>query len=388
MSRVIRADVDGRILAWARTSLRMTVPVAARKLGVQEEQIVAWEQGQASPTIPQLRKAARAYGQSFAVFFLPEPPKDFDPDLSDYRRAVGVARGELSSDFLLDLRTSAERRQSYLEVLQASGKEVAPFPLRADVNEDPEAVGRRFRNALAVPLDEQFGWRDERIAFNSWRATIERAHVLVFQTANVSLSEMRAYSIAEFPYPVVAVNRKDLYRARTFSLIHELCHLALRRAGICDLRSSLDLPPEDQAVEVFCNAVAASTLLPRASFLADDVVARTRPGDVSEAAVRSVARRYSVSGEVVFRRLLTLGKATEDEYRQYRRDVEAAYRTSKPSRKGFVPPPTDVLSKAGRSYTRTVMAAHDEGVLTGSDASTLLDVRLKHLDSIGALLEE
>lgn len=387
MGKPIRAEVDGRILAWARSLLRMTIPVAAKKIGVSPEQLKAWEGGQAVPTVVQLRKAARVYGQSFAVFFLPEPPDEFDPDLPDYRRAPGVSRGDLSPEFLLDIRTSAERRESYLEVLMASGQEFRDFSLEANVTENPESVGKRFRVQLRVTKADQLAWPDERIAFNAWRAAVEDAHVLVFQSGDVALTEMRGYSIAEYPYPVVVVNRKDLYRARIFSLLHELCHLAVRRSGICDLKSSLDLPPEEQRIEVFCNAVGAATLVPGEWFLSEERVVEASAGEVSDSTIRDLARRYSVSGEVVFRRLLTFGRASEEEYRRYRDRLDRYGGPPGKTGKGFVPPPTDVISKAGRRYAGTILSAYRQSVITGSDTAALLDARLKHLDAIGALLE-
>ena len=196
----------------------------------------------------------------------------------------------------------------FLELKEEAGEKARSFDLSADVGEDPDFVGERLCAALGVGRATQREWRDERIGFNEWRSAAEHLGVLVFQTGNISPAEMKAYSIALYPCPVVAINRKDFYRVRSFSLVHELCHLSLQRHGLCDLRSAIDLPPEQQRVEVFCNAVAAATLVPRDRLLLEDLVERHRGVEWPPVTLRELARRYSVSQEVILRRLLTLGR--------------------------------------------------------------------------------
>lgn len=385
MGRSVKAEVDGRLLQWARSLLRMSRPVAAKKLKVSVEQLKAWEEGTALPTVPQLRKIAENYGQSLAVFFLPEPPEEFDPDLPDYRRAAGIIQGEISPELALDIRTNAEKRETFLELRADAGEAPPPFRLPATLREDPEALGERLRAALGISRATQQEWRDERLGFNEWRAAAERVGALVFQTSDISLAEMRGYSIALYPCPVIVINRKDYYRARSFTLVHELCHLSLQRQGLCDLRSVIDLPPERQRVEVFCNAVAAAVLVPRDRFLLEDLVEQNVGVEWPAATLQELARRYSVSQEVILRRLLTLGRTTQEIYQDYREQLERL--EPRRATKGFVPPPTDVLSKSGKPYTGEVLAAFGAGRITASDTSVLLGARLKHLDAIGALLE-
>ncbi len=68
-----------------------TEVAAARKLGLPDDRVAAWEVGEVVPTIAQLRKAAEVYKRSLAVFFLSEPPEGFDT-LRDFRRLDGACR--------------------------------------------------------------------------------------------------------------------------------------------------------------------------------------------------------------------------------------------------------------------------------------------------------
>lgn len=70
----IPAPVEISVLRWARESSGLTQIAAARKIGLPDGRVTAWESGEAVPTIAQLRKAAEVYKRSLAVFFLSEPP--------------------------------------------------------------------------------------------------------------------------------------------------------------------------------------------------------------------------------------------------------------------------------------------------------------------------
>jgi transcriptional regulator with XRE-family HTH domain len=65
----IPAPVETSVLRWSRESCGLSTIAAARKLGLAEDRVEAWEAGTVVPTIAQLRKAAEVYKRSLAVFF-------------------------------------------------------------------------------------------------------------------------------------------------------------------------------------------------------------------------------------------------------------------------------------------------------------------------------
>src|SRR6185295_8631137 len=105
----------------------------------------------------------------------------------------------------------------------------------ASAAEDPEEVAARARQYLDITLERQERWRDKYEAFNAWREMLEQKGVLVFQVTDVSVSEMRGFSISEMPLPAVAANIKDAVNGRIFTILHEFVHLMVREAGLCDL---------------------------------------------------------------------------------------------------------------------------------------------------------
>jgi Zn-dependent peptidase ImmA (M78 family) len=135
----------------------------------------------------------------------------------------------------------------------------------------------------------------------------ERAGILVFQATGIAPGEMPGFSLPDRPLPVIGVNRKLTPNGRTFTLLHESVHVFLGQSSICDIEEGQLRPPEEQRVEVFCNAVAAAALVPREALLSEGLVAShpPRPRDWSEAfELGSLGRVFGVSNEVVLRRLL------------------------------------------------------------------------------------
>lgn len=387
MARTQPALVNAAMLVWARSQIGMPTSVAASKAATNEDTLASWESSDAYPTMRQARLLAGAYRVPLAAFFLEKPPAVKTHLPKDLRRIAGAELHGLSSTLQIDVRDSWQKREIALELLEA--KNVAPptFGFSTKLNADPETTGSNLRFVLKATLEDQRSWRDGRRAFNAWRSLAEAAGVLVFQTSDLTLDEVRAYSLYAKALPVVVVNRKDVPVARVFSLLHELVHLGLHSEGICDLSTALDRRPEDQRLEVFCNAVAAAALLPRNAILSQPIIQAGKGSPRWENhQIEQLARSFSVSREALLRRLLTLKLTTEEFYKQKRDEYSKEY-ASQPAKKGFILPPADVVSLYGKPYVRLVLDGLNAGGLTTSDASDYLGLRLKHLPTLSASLE-
>ncbi len=204
MSVRVPALVKAPLIRWARTSAGMDLKQAAHKATVKEEKLQAWEEGTEQPTIKQLRTLGEIYRRPLAVFFLPEPPRDFQvQNLKDFRRLAQGAAGGFSPALRFEIRRGLFRREVALELFQNIGSTPQPFQLLADLNEDPEVVGARLRGALGITLDRQGRWQAQGYdAFNEVRDAVETQGALVFQAA-VPLEEMRGLAIHLEPLPLV-----------------------------------------------------------------------------------------------------------------------------------------------------------------------------------------
>ena len=80
-----KALIKPALLVWTRERAKVKREDAAKAAHVSVERLEAWERGDETPTVSQLRLLAAKYRFPLAVFYLPEPPVDFAP-LRDFRR--------------------------------------------------------------------------------------------------------------------------------------------------------------------------------------------------------------------------------------------------------------------------------------------------------------
>ena len=139
MAQRVEALVEPELLVWARKSARYDVDGAAKRVRVSPERLASWEAGDARPTVKQLRALGKVYGRPLAIFYLAEPPRDAQP-LRDYRRVWGDAERVMSPQLAKEIEIARDRRNTALELLELEGGEPIRFRLRANLDEDPDAV--------------------------------------------------------------------------------------------------------------------------------------------------------------------------------------------------------------------------------------------------------
>lgn len=393
MVKSVRAKVRYEILAWARTSAGFTEDAAAKKLNVKLERLLAWESEDdpLSPTIKQLRKMARIYKRPLAVFYLQEIPLGFQA-MRDFRRLPGAGSRFYSPELTLEIRSAQQRRELALELYNEIDEQPGEFDFSVNTDEDTEAVGERIRHTLGVNYDLQRNWRDPRIGFNTWREKIEALEVLVFQMTSVQSDEVSGFALHEAFFPVIAINKSDVFSRRTFSLLHEFTHLLIRESGASNLEVDERRPPEDQSIEVFCNRVAAAALMPQSRFLNEPTVAAPHDAeDWSDDEISELASVFSVSREAVVRRLLAFNRTTVRFYQRKRDQYEREYREWKDRERKRLResdrefrrnPPRDTVSAMGKPFVRVVLNNYYQDRLTLSDVSRYLGLRVKHLSRL------
>jgi Zn-dependent peptidase ImmA (M78 family)/transcriptional regulator with XRE-family HTH domain len=371
-----RALVTPQVLTWARREAGFDPEIAARKLAVKPDRLARWESGEERPTIPQLLKLSEIYKRNPAVFYLPEPPREAIA-VHDFRRLPEAGAAALSSGLRYEIRLAGARRETLLGILGADAPETR-LPAAGIGAGDAEAAAAEIRVHLGITMPEQKTWRRPDTGFRFWREALERIGVLVFQTTRVEVKEMRGFSLLEDRLPVVLLNGGDAPAGRTFSLLHELCHLILREGGLC--LPGQDRPVEDGDHEVLCNRIAGATLVPADSLLAEPLVRRAATRrEWADEDLAALAREYAVSREAVLRRLLIVGRTTERFYREKRRQFAAATARQVEDQGGFVPPFRQALNRMGRVYAKGVLESFYEGRVSASDLSRYLGLKLRHL---------
>jgi len=334
------------------------------------------------------------YKRPLAIFYLPEPPVDFQP-LKDYRRLPDSQVGILSPELLSAIRRARAVREAALELRELADDPIARPPRLEIPSDDPEAFGEAARELLAVSLDQQIAWQDPGRALNGWIDAISRLDVLVLQVQRIAMEEMRGFSVSADRLPLVVLNGADFPRGRIFTLLHEFAHVLLHAEGVCDVLPRSRVQRDADAVEVFCNQAAAAVLMPSRVFLAD-VGRFSKPPDGRwpDDALVGLSARYSVSQESVVRRLYTLGLTNwdflQEKQAEYRRGFEEYRAEQKRERETKDRPggPTFYRMKVrdlGRGFIQSALDAYYRRAITGSDLSEYLEIKL---NQIGRLEDE
>jgi Zn-dependent peptidase ImmA (M78 family) len=382
MARGTPALIKPSLLIWARESTGLKPEQAAKKAQVELEVLRQWERGEEQPSIPQLRKLGEVYKRPLAVFFLPEPPKGFDPQ-REFRRLPGTPSGIKTPGLLLALRNALFRREAARELHERLSEPLANLRAAAHPDQDPETVGLRIRELLRVSWEDQLGWPSAYSGLNAWRDRIERHGVLVFQTGGVRLSEMRGTSVLHGPLPVILLNNSDAPHGRIFTLLHEFAHLLLANGGHRTSPMEGERVPEEQVLERVSNRFAATALMPKAEFLsliADDP--EVLQG--SDTALRRVANRIKVSPEAILRRLVSLHRVSPSVYKTKRKSWQEHPWSAPQQGEGGPSIEVKVVSAVGRPFVSLVLEGYQRNAISSADVSDYLGVQLKHLDKIAA----
>jgi Zn-dependent peptidase ImmA (M78 family)/transcriptional regulator with XRE-family HTH domain len=395
MARTPDALIKPELLVWARQAAGLGLDAAAAKLRVPEDRLRSWETGEARPTIAQLRMAAKVYKRPLAIFYLPEPPLDFQP-LRDYRRVPDAQLGQLSPELLAVIRRAHAIREAALELRELADEPVSPAPKLDRETTDAEQYGADARALLGVTLAQQAAWRDPRRALNAWLDAISQLDVLVLQAQSIAIQEMRGFSISTDRLPVVVLNGADFPRGRIFTLLHEFAHVLLHADGVCDALPRRQARGPTDEIEVFCNQVAAAALMPLDAFRSEPSL-QDPPADRrwSEDTIGSLSEKYSTSREAVVRRLYSIGLADWDFLQEKEAEYRAAYKAFREEQKrkrheeersGGPSYYRMKVRDLGRGFIESALDAYYRRAITGSDLSEYLEIKLNGLAKLEAEL--
>ena len=228
----LKVAVAPDVLVWARESIGLSQEEAASRLNMSSMDLRYLEEGAEDVTMPRIRQMADVYKRPQIVFFLPSPP-DLQDFMPDFRTTPRQHSRPWSPELHSEYRRVVSQRNAVLEVSEFDEDPPEPIRLTLIGTEDPETAGAAVRQWLRAP-DVFEDANDHREIFNEWVELVERHPILVVQVSGIEIAEMRGFSLGDVPWPAIAINNRDVFTARTFTLLHELVHVLLRHDGVCD----------------------------------------------------------------------------------------------------------------------------------------------------------
>ncbi len=261
-----------------------------------------WESGKGMPTLRQLTDLAKKTLTPLGYFFLPAPPEDKLP-IPDFR-TVGNKPVQRPNPNLLETVQTMQRRQGWMrDYLIEQGRAAAQHSsARCEFADEVNATVSKMRELLGVSDDWAHQHTTWTAALSALCRAVDKAGVIMVSNSVVGNNnhrkldpnEFRGFVLSDEYAPLVFMNGVDAKAAQMFTLAHEVAHLLIDKGGIFNFR---DFLPMENAVEQFCNRVAAEFLVPErelSSFWAEAKGA-AEPFQL-------LARRFKVSPIVAARR--------------------------------------------------------------------------------------
>ena len=185
----------------------------------------------------------------------------------------------------------------------------------------------------------------------------------------LKVDELQGFALADPFAPIVFVNSTDFKASQVFTIAHEIAHIWL---GVTALANADELGEAHDAVETFCNRVAAEVLVPKEEFLN---AWRSDSGDV-QARIKHIARQFWVSGLVSLRRAREFGKISDEEFQKVRAQELGQRRKTTTSGGDYY---RNVIARMSARFTNAVIGDINSGKLPLRDAARLLGMKVPTL---------
>jgi Zn-dependent peptidase ImmA (M78 family)/transcriptional regulator with XRE-family HTH domain len=240
----------------------------------QRDDIAQWEGKTALPDFRKAQKLATALHIPFGYLFLSHRPKN-DIKVPDLRTVGSKPITEFTPNLLDQLRNLLLKQEWYRDYATEEGRKPLSFVGRFNINSSYEKVAADIAGELGINTQFRAAASNWESFLTNFMANAEAAGILVIRSGVVASASQRPLSVKEFRgfvmsdpiAPLVFINGADSTSAQVFTLAHELVHLWIGKSGISNPNPKKRSTDETNAIERFCNQVAAELLVPRAEFL-------------------------------------------------------------------------------------------------------------------------
>ena len=299
-------DINNNILIWAVERAGLSLDKIAEKI----PNFSAWLEGKKKPTIKQLENFSRKVHLPFGYLFLETIPTETIP-IPYFRKGNNNNVSLNVYDTVLIL----QQRMLWLrEYLRDAGEPSLSFVGSYAQNMNVDEVAQNIRTTLNLNED----WARES---STWEDTLKNLTLkvegiginVVFNSVvgnnthrAIDVDECRGFVLTDEFAPFMFINSADSKAAQMFTIVHELAHIWIGKSAGFDLR---ELTPADDAIEIFCNRVAAEFLIPKSAL---DAQWQQNNRDI-----KKLARYFKVSQLVIARRLLDLTYIEKNEFIEF-----------------------------------------------------------------------
>jgi Zn-dependent peptidase ImmA (M78 family) len=373
MSEPIPVNPD--IMRWARETAGYSIEDVVDKIKrkhVTVEVVRDWENGNASPSYSQLEKLAyKIFKRPLALFFFPEPPEEETPRQS-FRTLPRQEIDRMKPAMLHLIREAMALRENLKELYDNANpaKQKIFIDLEIKSSDSVPDVAKEVRRYLGSSRNEQYALQSDEDALKYWRNLLEEHGIFIFKDAFKD-DEISGFCLYDNVFPIIYINNSQAKTRQIFTLFHELAHLLFRTGGV-DLRHDdfvRRMSGSNKQIEVFCNNFAGEFLVP-----SEDIQQYLHNESVNDNLLSTLAKRYSVSREVILRKCLDLDYVSQAFYESRVREWETESPGKKKSSSGGDYYRTQ-KAYLGDRYIETSFSKYYQGVISKSQLSDYLGIK-------------
>ncbi|MFR8087554.1 MAG: ImmA/IrrE family metallo-endopeptidase [Lachnospirales bacterium] len=340
------------------------------------------------PTIKQAKKLASCLHIPFAGLYMnsTDIPLKNIPNVRNMRTMMGTSSSDDSALNIAMIDVLLER-DFLLNANNELGLITKPFLPVVPKENDPKIWANAIREQFSISLEQQYKCNSTRQFYLYLREKIESGGLFIPCFTDVPIDIARGFAFYFEDLPIIGVNNEDRPPAKSFSIIHELVHLYKRESSICnDMNNSVATKEE----EVFCNAVAGELLVPQDAI---NIVLSSNnySAPYSKEDVKHMAERFSVSREVIIRRLLDLNKISKIEYDTYadlfRQEVDQEREKQRTDRKNGIQNSIprnisrEAIDRTSPAVSKALYRGYVEEIYSKQDIARHLNIDQKHINS-------
>jgi Zn-dependent peptidase ImmA (M78 family)/transcriptional regulator with XRE-family HTH domain len=374
--------INPKMITWARERNRLTIEDLAALMKKEAAEIRKWELGTESPSYTNLEALSyRHLKIPLALFFFPEPPSIEDP-VSKFRRLPEYEFKRISTDTMQMMRIAQGYQESLIEFADNGTHSPTLVSNLSHSRANVRQLAIKTRELLGLTIKKQMAFRSSEDAFKQWRHSLEETGIFTFKD---SLEDkfISGFCLLHKSFPIIFINNSNSFTRQIFTLIHELGHILFEIHGVTDVdeRYIEHMNQKDKELEIKCNQYAAEVLVPAESFEKDVLTFRAKGPD----SIPKIAEKYSVSKEVILRRLLDRKLVTEDYYDRKAEEWNQEYLRAKITTPGGNYYLTK-LSYLGSGFAQLAFGIYYQGRLTKTQLANHLNVNSRNLDKLESYL--
>ena len=388
--RTVHALINKETLRLIREKTQVSFEYLSKSTGKEISVLKEWEDSNnpvSLPTILQAKDLAYSLRVPFAGLYMPPHliPIPALPNLH-YKRTVpgGVQIDNSRLNLaIIDILREREFLIHTHEELNIPKTQFSMSMMGIGIKEWATYI----RSYLKLNIEDQYRFRSSRQFYLYLRKKVEDTGVFVQCFSRVPVEEVRGIAVYYDYLPIVGLNDNDRPPAKSFSIIHELVHLMKHSSMVCN--DMYDTRTNDQE-EVFCNAVAGEVLVPE-----DELRHEMAPYSnmtISLSVVEKIADRFSVSKEVVLRRMLDVVPSfiSQSQYQTINEEIQLKLKKDKEQieemKKAGIKPPfvsspsRDAMDKNSHQIGSVLLSGYEEGVFSRNDIARHLGIGEKNVN--------